>query len=308
MNLRYIAQRSVHSLGLLIAVSIVVFLLLHIVPGDPAVVLLGEHATPDRVREVRQALGLNKPLVEQYWLFVSRAVRGDFGESIRAMRPVFPYVMERAPATIELTAGAMFLCVGIGLPVGILSAVRPRSLWDSLSMLLALLVQSAPNFWVGLMLIAVFAVKFQILPASGRSGGLSSIVLPSITLAIYFVGLVARLTRASMLEVLVQQYVRTAWAKGLPGRLVITRHALKNALIPVVTILGLQLGSLLGGAVVTETVFAWPGMGLLAVQAISQRDYPVVQAIVMLLAIAFVVVNWTVDVSYSILDPRIHYG
>jgi ABC-type dipeptide/oligopeptide/nickel transport system permease component len=276
------------------------------VPGDPAEVLLGEQATPERVVEVRRALGLDRPLAEQYWRFVSRAVRGDFGESVRAMRPVLPYVLERLPATLELSLGALVLSAGLGVPLGVLAAARRHSVWDALSMQLALLAQSTPNFWAGLMLIALFSVKLQLLPVSGR-GSLRHLVLPSITLAIFFSGLVVRLTRSGMLEVLAQDYVRTAWAKGMPERLVIFRHALKNALIPIVTVLGLQVGTLLGGAVVTETVFAWPGMGQLAVQAIYQRDYPVVQAIVLLLGTAFVFINWAVDVSYCLLDPRIQY-
>jgi ABC-type dipeptide/oligopeptide/nickel transport system permease component len=288
-------------------VSLVVFLILHIVPGDPAQVLLGDQATPQRVVEVRRALGLDRPLPEQYWRFVSRAVQGDFGQSIRAMRPVLPYVVERLPATLELAAGALLISTGLGIPLGVLAAARRHSIWDRLSMSLALAAQSAPNFWVGLILIALFSVKLGVLPVSGR-GGLGHLVLPSVTLAIFFVGLVVRLTRSGMLEVLAQDYVRTAGAKGLPEHLVIFRHALKNAMIPIVTVLGLQLGTLLGGAVVTETVFAWPGMGQLAVQAIYQRDYPVVQCIVLLLGGGFVLINWAVDVSYSFLDPRIQHA
>ena len=307
MTLRYVVHRTLQSLLLLLGVSVVVFLLLHIVPGDPATVLLGEQATPERVAEVRRALGLDRPLLEQYGRFVSRATRGDFGRSIRAMRPVLPYVLERVPATLELSAGALLLSVGVGIPLGVLAAVRRGSPWDGLSLNLALLAQSAPNFWVGLALIAVFSVNLGVLPVSGR-GTLAHLVLPSVTLAIFFIGLVVRLTRSGMLEVLGQDYVRTAWAKGMPARLVVFRHALKNALIPIVTVLGLQVGTLLGGAVVTETVFAWPGMGQLAVQAIYQRDYPVVQAIVLLLGAAFVFINWAVDVTYGLLDPRIHHG
>src|SRR6185436_14829197 len=307
MTLSYVAKRSLHALLLLFGVSLVVFLLLHAVPGDPAQLLLGDQATPERVAEVRKSLGLDRPLGEQYWRFVTRAVRGDFGQSIRAMRPVLPYVLERLPATLELSLGAFLLATGLGVPIGVLAAFRRHSGWDRLSLNVALLAQSAPNFWIGLILIALFSVKLRLLPVSGR-GSLSHLILPSITLAIFFVGLVVRLTRSGMLEVLRQDYVRTAWAKGLPARLVIFRHALKNALIPIVTVLGLQVGTLLGGAVVTETVFAWPGMGQLAVQAIAQRDYPVVQAIVLLLGLAFVLIHWAVDVSYGLLDPRIHHG
>jgi peptide/nickel transport system permease protein len=194
----------------------------------------------------------------------------------------------------------------IGLPLGMLSAIRRGSLWDNLSVTLALFAQSAPNFWIGVMLIYTFSVQWHLLPVSGR-GTVAHVLLPSITLAIAFLGLIMRLTRSSMLEVLGQDYIRTAWAKGLSGRRVVTRHALKNALIPIVTLAGLQIGTLLGGAVVTETVFAWPGMGSLAVQAVFQRDYPVVQTIALFLGAAFVFINWAVDVTYSLLDPRIHY-
>jgi ABC-type dipeptide/oligopeptide/nickel transport system permease component len=303
----YLLRRLGSSAVAVLGVLILVFLFLHIVPGDPAQVLLGDQATPERVVEVRRALGLDRPLPEQYWRFVSRAVQGDFGQSIRAMRPVLPYVVERLPATLELAAGALLISTGLGIPLGVLAAARRHSIWDRLSMSLALAAQSAPNFWVGLILIALFSVKLGVLPVSGR-GGLGHLVLPSVTLAIFFVGLVVRLTRSGMLEVLAQDYVRTAGAKGLPERLVIFRHALKNAMIPIVTVLGLQIGTLLGGAVVTETVFAWPGMGQLAVQAIYQRDYPVVQCIVLLLGGGFVLINWAVDVSYSFLDPRIQHA
>jgi ABC-type dipeptide/oligopeptide/nickel transport system permease component len=302
VTLRYVVRRSLHSLLLLLGVSVVVFLLVHFVPGDPATVLLGEQGTPERVAEVRRALELDRPLPAQYWRFVSRAVQGDFGQSIRAMRPVLPYVMERLPATLELSAGALLLSAGLGIPLGVLAAVRRRSVWDRLSLNLALLAQSAPSFWVGLLLIALFSVNLGVLPVSGR-GTVRHLVLPSLTLAIFFLGLVVRLTRSGMLEVLSQDYVRTARAKGLAERLVVFRHALKNA-----TVLGLQVGTLLGGAVVTETVFAWPGMGQLAVQAIYQRDYPVVQAIVLLLGAAFVLINWVVDLTYTFLDPRITHG
>jgi peptide/nickel transport system permease protein/oligopeptide transport system permease protein len=307
VTLRYVVRRSLHSLLLLLGVSVVVFLLVHFVPGDPATVLLGEQGTPERVAEVRRALELDRPLPAQYWRFVSRAVQGDFGQSIRAMRPVLPYVMERLPATLELSAGALLLSAGLGIPLGVLAAVRRRSVWDRLSLNLALLAQSAPSFWVGLLLIALFSVNLGVLPVSGR-GTVRHLVLPSLTLAIFFLGLVVRLTRSGMLEVLSQDYVRTARAKGLAERLVVFRHALKNAMIPIVTVLGLQVGTLLGGAVVTETVFAWPGMGQLAVQAIYQRDYPVVQAIVLLLGAAFVLINWVVDLTYTFLDPRITHG
>ena len=306
VDLRYLSRRTLNACALLVVISVVVFLLIHIVPGDPAQVLLGDQATPERLAQLRRALQLDRPLVQQYWHFVTGAVRGDFGDSIAAMQPVLPYVLQRFPATAELAFGALTLSIAIGVPLGVLSAIRRQSVWDAVTMFAALLAQSAPNFWIGLMLISLFAVNLHVLPVSGR-GGLNHLILPSVTLTLSFVGLVMRLTRSSMLEVLGQDYLCTARAKGLSPRVVIFRHALKNAMIPIITVLGLQLGTLLGGAVVTETVFAWPGMGSLAINAIAERDYPVVQAIVLLLGLGFVLVNLAVDAVYSVLDPRIHY-
>ena len=236
---------------------------------------------------------------------MTRAVRGDFGQSIRAMRPVLPYVLERLPATLELSLGAFLLAAGLGFPSGC-SPPSPLGVGPPVAQ------PGAPRP-VRAQLLDRADPHRDLLGQAPRAAGVGPrepphLILPSITLAIFFVGLVVRLTRSGMLEVLTQDYVRTAWSKGLPARLVIFRHALKNAMIPIVTVLGLQVGTLLGGAVVTETVFAWPGMGQLAVQAIAQRDYPVVQAIVLLLGLAFVLINWAVDVSYGLLDPRIHHG
>ncbi|MBI1958822.1 MAG: ABC transporter permease [Candidatus Rokubacteria bacterium] len=302
--LGYLAWRSLHSLLLLWLVTVVVFGLLHLTPGDPASLMLGEQATPEQIRDLRHALGLDEPLVTQYAWFLAHAVRGDFGASIRAQRPALEVVLERLPATLLLTAGAFIFALCVGLPIGVISAVKRLSLWDHGSMALALMGQSMPVFWLGLMLIVVFSVHLRWLPVSG-AGGPEHLVLPAVTLGTFLIGLIIRLTRSSMLDVLGQDYVRTARAKGLAERAVIVRHALRNALIPVVTLLGLQLGMLLGGAVITETVFAWPGVGMVTVTAIYQHDYPVVQCAVFISAVLVVSINWAVDVLYHVLDPRI---
>ena len=304
MTLDYLIRRSLQSLLLILLVTVVVFLLLHITPGDPATIILGEQATPEQIADLRRTMGLDRPLLEQYLRFLSNAVQGNFGQSIRAQRAASEVVIERLPATLQLTAGAFAFAVLVGMPIGILSAVKRFSLWDHGSMLIALLAQSMPVFWLGLMLIVVFAVQLRWLPASGM-GQPQHLILPAVTLGTFLIGLIIRLTRSSMLEVLSQEYVRTARAKGLRERTVLVRHALKNALIPVVTLLGLQLGLLLGGAVITETVFAWPGMGMATVTAIHQRDYPVVQTAVLVSAVLVVGINWSVDVVYHFLDPRI---
>ena len=303
--LGYVVRRSAQSLLLVWLVTVVVFALLHLTPGDPASVILGENATPEQVQALQRSLGLDQPLVLQYTRFLARALHGDLGTSIRAQRPALEVVLERLPATLLLTAGAFSFAVLIGMPIGVISAVKRLTLWDHGSMALALLGQSMPGFWLGLVLITVFAVHLRWLPASGM-GGISHVVLPAITLGMFLIGLIIRLTRSSMLDVLGQDYVRTARAKGLAERMVVMHHALMNALIPVVTLLGLQLGLLLGGAVITETVFAWPGVGLATVTAIHQRDYPVVQCAVLVSAVLVLSINWAVDLLYHYLDPRVH--
>lgn len=304
MTLDYLIWRSLQSLLLILLATFVVFMLLHITPGDPATIILGEQATPKQIADLRRSMGLDRPLPEQYLRFLINAVRGDFGMSIRAQRPALEYVLERLPATLQLSAGAFAFALLTGLPIGILSAVKRLSIWDHGSMFIALLGQSMPVFWLGLMLIVVFAVQLRWLPASGM-GQPQHLILPAITLGTFLIGLIIRLTRSSMLDVLSQDYIRTARAKGLSEGTVLVRHALKNAFIPVVTVLGLQMGTLLGGAVITETVFAWPGMGMVTVTAIHQRDYPVVQSAVLVSAVLVALINWFVDVLYHYLDPRI---
>jgi peptide/nickel transport system permease protein len=304
---RYLLQRAVQSVVTLVGVSVLVFVILRVVPGDPAKMLLPEGAPQSAVEALRRQLGLEEPWHVQYGLFVRSVVRGDFGESFQYRAPALRVVVERLPATIHLTLAAMALTVLGGVAIGIGTAVRRGSGYDLAGTVLAVLGQSLPNFWLGIMLVLLFGVTLRWLPTSGFLGW-EHLVLPAITLATFPTALVARLTRSSMLEILGRDYIRTGRAKGLAERAVVLRHALRNATIPVLTVIGLQIGTLLGGAVITESVFAWPGMGKLTVDAIFFRDFPVVQTILILSATIFVLVNLLVDVLYTVLDPRIRYG
>jgi len=299
----FLLRRLWQSLVVLLGVSFVVFLILHLT-GDPALVLLSPEATADDVQRFREAMGFNDPFIVQYWRFLTGALRGDFGQSVRHGEPAFDLVVERMPATFELAGAALLLALVLSIPAGIVSAVRRNTAIDYISTVIALLGQSMPTFWLGIMLILLLSVQLQWLPSSGR-GGLEHLVLPAVTLGLFTTARITRLTRSGMLEVLNQDYIRTARAKGVSGPPVVWKHALKNAAIPIVTIVGIELGTLLGGSVITETIFAWPGVGRLSVQAIYNRDYPVVQASVFLLATTFVLVNLLVDVVYTYLDPRI---
>ena len=299
----YFTRRLLQSLIVLLGVSFVVFFILHLT-GDPALVLLPPDASPEDVRRFREAMGFNDPFFVQYGRFLGGALRGDFGQSIRHGESAFHLVVERMPATFELAGAALLIALALAIPAGIVSAVRRNSLLDYVSTVVALLGQSMPTFWLGIMLILLFSVQFHLLPSSGR-GTLEHLVLPAVTLGLFTTARITRLTRSGMLEVLGQDYIRTARAKGMSDPPVVWKHALKNAAIPIVTIVGIELGTLLGGSVITETIFAWPGVGRLSVQAIANRDYPVVQAAVFLLASTFVLVNLMVDVVYTYLDPRI---
>jgi ABC-type dipeptide/oligopeptide/nickel transport system permease component len=272
--------------------------------GDPAATMLPGDASVDELRHLRRTLGLDQPLHVQYLAFLGGAVRGDFGESFRHQQPAFGLVLERLPATLELAFAALLLAVVVALPLGIVAALYRGRAVDMLAMGFAVVGQATPYFWMGIMLILVVSVELGWLPTSGR-GGWPHLILPAVTLGTHFAASLARLTRTSMLEVLGQNFVTTARAKGLGEPRVVLAHALKNAAVPVVTLIGLQFGTLLGGAVVTETIFAWPGVGRLAVQSIFVRDYPVVQAGVLVLALVFVAINLAVDLLYGTLDPRI---
>jgi ABC-type dipeptide/oligopeptide/nickel transport system permease component len=300
---QYLVRKVFHTLFVALGVVTLVFVALRL-SGDPAATMLPGDATVDELAALRRTLGLDRPLHLQYVAFLGGAVRGDFGESFRHQQPAFGLVLERLPATLELAFAALVLAVVVALPLGILAAVYRGRTADVLAMSFAVVGQATPYFWMGIMLILVVSVELGWLPTSGR-GSWAHLILPAITLGTHFAASLARLTRTSLLEVLGQNFVTTARAKGLAEGSVILRHALKNAAVPVVTLIGLQFGTLLGGAVVTETIFAWPGVGRLAVQSIFARDYPVVQAGVLVLALSFVALNLLVDLLYGALDPRI---
>ncbi len=347
---RYIIRRIISVIPTLIGVTFVIFMFQRLIPGDPAIAMLGEHATDESIERIREQFGLNRPLFldrealadgdidgffdSQYINYMGRLIRLDLGESIHRRIPVLETLKLRFPATVELSLLSMILAVVVGIPVGIVSASRRNSLIDSVSMVGSLIGVSMPIFWLGLMEIMLFAVILQWLPAGARlstgieitgitnlylvdslitgnwagfKDSLSHIIMPAVALATIPMGIIARMTRSSMLDVLQEDYIRTARAKGLGGRLVLYRHALKNAALPVVTIIGLQAGTLLAGAVLTETIFSWPGIGRWVYDAILGRDYPIVQGGTLLIALIFVGVNLLVDVLYALLDPRIRY-
>jgi ABC-type dipeptide/oligopeptide/nickel transport system permease component len=304
---RYIAQRLLTLIPILFGVTIIVFGIMKLVPGDPALMAAGVDARQEDVERIRAYLGLDRPIHEQYLSFVGNAVTGNFGVSARTRRPVIEEVGARFPATAELAIAGLFVSMAIGVTAGIISATKQYTIWDNLVMTVALLGVSMPVFWLGLMMMMLFSVELGWLPTTGR-GTWQQLIMPSFALGFGSAAIVARQTRSAMLEVLRQDYVQTARSKGLPERAVILRHALKNAAIPSVTIIGLQFGGMLGGTVITETVFAWPGMGRLIVEAIGFRDLQVVQAGILILATIFVLTNLIVDLLYVYLDPRIKYG
>ena len=298
---RYLLKRLWHTVYVVIGISAISFFFIHL-SGDPVMLMLPADASMQEVEHLRQKLGFNDPLYVQYGRFISKAVRGDFGESLYYHVPAMELIVERLPASLELSFAAMFLALLVAVPIGIISAVYRGSALDMGSMLAALFGLSMPHFWLGIMFIMIFSVKLGWLPTSGR-GTPAQLIMPAVALALGLMAMFARLT----LEVLSLDYIRTARAKGLREFFVIGKHALKNALIPLVTVAGMQFGLLIGGTVIIETVFAWPGVGRLVVQAIFNRDYPLVQSIVLILALIFVAVNLLVDILYIYLDPRISY-
>ncbi len=326
---RFIARRLLSVIPLLLGVSVVIFALLRLIPGDPVVIMIGaETATPAEVARLRHVLGLDQGLHVQYVRFLGRLVQGDLGHSIASDDPVARLIAERLPATIELTLAALCVALVIAIPVGVISAVRRYSIVDAAGTVAALLGISMPNFWLGVMLIFLFALRLGWLPASGRgdpvlagawtfattgnpgalAGALTHLILPAITLGSALAAVSTRLTRSSMLEVIGQDFIRTAQAKGLRWTRIVLHHALRNAMIPMITVVGLEFGALLGGAVITETIFAWPGIGRLAIRSIIQRDFPVVQGVVLMIAIVRIVASLAVDVLYAAIDPRIRYA
>lgn len=324
----FIARRALALIPVLLGVSLLVFSLAFITPGDPVLIKIGmENASEEEIARIRSELGLDRPFWVQFGDFLAGAVQGDLGMSYRTNRPVIEMIKERLPATLELTLTAFVLSIAIAIPIGVISAVKKYSLIDYTSMMGALFGISMPSFWLGLVLILIASLYLGWFPASGRGGSLLEglwvlltqlnpgpvirsvrhLALPSITLGLITAALITRLTRSNMLEVLKEDYIRTARAKGLSERVVVYRHALKNALLPVVTVLGLRLGQLLGGSVIVETVFAWPGAGRMIISSINRRDFMVVQGMVLVLATAFVLANLAVDIIYTWLDPRIRY-
>ena len=300
----YALRRLLLAIPVILGVIFAVMLTIELIPGDPVTLMLGEYATKESVAHVRQALGLDKPLPFRYIQYLSNLARGDLGRSIREGRPVSQELADVWPATIKLTAVALVIAVVFGVLAGVISAVWPNSFFDGVVRLLSLFGLSMPVFWTGLTLIVVFSLWLQWLPVGG-TGSLRHLILPAITLSLPSLAMVARMTRSSVLEVLREDYIRTARAKGVREQIVVLKHGLRNACIPIVTLLGLQVGQLLGGAVLTETVFAWPGMGRLIVRAIFARDYILLQGAILVFALAFVVINLIVDLSYAAFDPRV---
>ena len=302
----YVARRVLASVPTLWGVATVVFVMARLLPGDPARVIAGVLASPEDVERIRQSMGLDKPLLVQYGTFLGSLLRLNLGVSAHTNAPVVEEIGSRLPYTIELAMVALVLAVTVGLLAGVAAAIRRNTMLDLLISSFSVFGVSMPVYCLGLMMIIVFAIDFHLLPAAGADDP-ASILMPAVTLALFSLGLIARMTRSSMLEVLGQDYVRTARAKGAPFRSVVFRHALRNALLPIMTVIGLQFGALLGGAVVTETVFAWPGVGRLLIDSIFFRDYPVVQGLVLMFGTTFVVINLLVDLLYAYVDPRIHY-
>lgn len=333
--LRYLVKRLLLVFPVLFGVSVMVFLVMHLFSTDPAALMLGQHATAQQIEALREQLGLNDPLYVQYGRFLWGVLHGDLGRSLMTKTPVVEELLTRFPATFELALASVFIATIVGVTMGVIAAVRQYSFFDYLSMIVSLLGVSMPIFWLGLILIVVFSVNLHWLPVSGRIdvgmepavitgsylidslltgnmpafiSSLKHLALPAIALASYSTAIIARMTRSTMLEVVRQDYIRTARAKGLAEKIVIIKHALRNALIPIITVIGLQIGMLLSGAVLTETVFSWPGMGSLMIAGILASDYPLVQGGVLVIATMFVLVNLLVDLLYAYLDPRIHHS
>ena len=302
--LHYLVRRIVLAVPVLLGVATLVFSLIHLVPGDPAQAMLGEGASPRDVAELRKTLGLDRPLLTQYGVFLRRALKGDLGVSFRTGQPVTTMIAERVPATAELAVAAMMVAAIIALPLGIVAAVWRGGPVDYGAMTFALAGISIPNFWLGPLLAILFSVELGWLPVSGR-GTPAHLVLPAVSLGLALAAILARMTRASLLDELGELYVRAARARGVSQSASVVRHALRNSLIPLVTIIALQFGAVLTGAVITETIFAWPGIGRLLIQSIGFRDYPLVQGCILLIAFTYVSVNLLTDVLYGVLDPRI---
>ena len=312
---RFIVSRLLQAIPVILLASILVFLLVKMVPGDPARVILGDNARPEEYEYLRVKLGLDQPLYVQYGRWLFQVLQGDLGESQINRFPVGRMLILKGQATLELALGAMFVTTIIAFPVGILAAVKRGSIWDRVTTIMTSVFYAVPTFWLGILLVLVVALRLKWLPPSGRVAPgddfgqfLRLLILPSITLGVSTSAVLARFIKMSLLEVMNQDYIRTARAKGLGERIILYRHAMRNALIPVVTVFGLQLGTFLGGAVVTEAIYLWPGLGSMALHGIMTRDFPVVQGVVLFVVVVFVFMNLLVDLTYGLLDPRVHYN
>jgi ABC-type dipeptide/oligopeptide/nickel transport system permease component len=304
---QYIIRRTLVAIPLILAITTLVFVMLRVaIPGDPAQVMAGDRASPELIEQIRRNLGLDRPIWEQYLIFLGNALKGDLGRSVKFREPVLPVIAKAFPFTLTLTFLSVGVGTAIGLVIGIITAIKRNTWIDNVSMAVVIFFYSMPTFWLGLMLMLILAVTFRWLPVQG-TGSWKHFVMPVINLATGEAALIGRLTRSSMIEVLSADYIRTARAKGATERIVLLRHALKNALIPVITVVGLSVGALLGGAVITESIFGLPGVGRLAIEGIHNRDYPMIQATVLLVAVSFVFMNLIVDVIYAFVDPRIRY-
>lgn len=303
----FIISRILSTLTVVFGVVTLIFLLIHLVPGDPVQAMLGETATPTDLEALRKALGLDQPLLTQWWNYMTNLLHGDLGTSLYSKEPIIDILIERFPATLELAAAGLLVAILIALPLGSIAALRKDSIYDNSAMMFSLLGVSIPNFWLGPLLILLFSLTLGWFPVSGREN-LLSLVLPAITLGTALSAILARMIRSTLLEVLNEDYIRTARAKGLRESAVVIHHALRNASLPIITILGLQLGTLLGGAVITEIIFAWPGIGQMTIESIQRRDYPVVQACILLISLSYVLVNTFTDILYGWLDPRVRYS
>jgi len=307
MAFNYVLKRILWLFPIVLGVITLVFFLIHFIPGDPVDIMLGENARPMDKQLLHHELGLDKPLFSQYINFLKNIAQGDLGESLHSKQPVLSIILKKYPATMELMLAAIIVALIFSMPLGILSALKQYSFMDNTSLIISLLGISMPNFWLGPLLIILFSLQLGWLPVSGR-GGISHLILPAITLGTAMAAILTRMIRSSLLDVLDEDYITTAKAKGLPYKKVILKHALKNALIPVITIVGLQIGALLTGSIITEMIFAWPGLGRLTIQAIYTRDYPLVQGCVLVIAMSYVLVNLLTDMVYTFIDPRIHYN
>jgi peptide/nickel transport system permease protein len=333
--LGYLLRRVIATIPVVVLISLLVFLLIHAAPGDPADLLLSEEASPQDIADARRRWGLDQPIYVQYLRFLANILSGDLGTSFRYADPVLTLIGERLPATIELAIASLLIAIILGIPLGVFAGAKPNSWADNLGSMFGFFGISMPNFWFGIMLILVISGYFNWLPSSGRStygvaqgsetgfyiiqslaagnmkaawDGIKFVIMPAIALGTGMMGLIMRVTRSSVLEIMNEDYVRTARAKGLGERTVLWRHVLRNALVPIITVVGLELGTLLSGSIIVETVFAWPGSGSLLIAAIQSRDYPLITGTVLTYTIAFVVINFTIDILYALIDPRIRFG